>query len=144
MSTHQDRARGKPRSIDQHRRFFGVIRAAYHHWPESVSFQPDNEEHLRAWLLVKAKHRTIKTFHLPADASDSAALIPVVIATMLGKHAWAWSKGTDLFVCVPESIAFDKIGHNAFCVLNDDVDAVIRAETGLDPDKLLKEAEAAA
>ncbi len=144
MSTHQDRSRGKPRSIDQHRRFFGVIRAAYHHWPERVSFQPDNEEHLRAWLLVKAKHRTIKTFHLPADASDSAALIPVVIATMLGKHSWAWSKGTDLFVCVPESIAFDKIGHNAFCALNDDVDAVIRAETGLDPDRLLKEAEAAA
>lgn len=139
MSTHQDRARGKPRSIDQHRRFFGLIKAAFHHWPESVNFQPDNEEHLRAWLLVKAKHRTIKTFHLPTDASDSAALIPIVIATMTGKHSWAWSKGQDLYVCVPESIAFDKIGHQQFCALNDDVDEVIRVETGLDPEALLKE-----
>ncbi len=142
--TDRHRSRGKPRSTEQHRRFFALIKAAFQHWPERCNFQPDNEEHLRAYLLVRAKHRTIKTFHLPADASDSAALIPVVIATMLGKHAWAWSKGTDLFVCVPESIAFDKIGHAAFCALNDDVDAVIRAETGLDPDKLLKEAEAAA
>lgn len=133
----------KPRSIDQHRRFFGVIAAAFHHWPEACTFQPDNAEHLRAWLLVKAKHRTIKTFHLPGDASDSAALIPVVIATMLSKHSWAWAKGHDLFVCVPESIAFDKLGHQAFCALNDDVDAVLR-EIGLDPDQLLRETEAAA
>lgn len=134
----------KPRSIDQHRRFFAVMKAAFDHWPESYeAFQPDNPEHLRAWCLVKSKHRTIKTFHLPGDASDSAALVPIVIATMLGKHAWAWSKGPDLFVCVPESIAFDKLGHHAFCVLNDDVDAVLR-EVGLDPDQLLRETEAAA
>jgi hypothetical protein len=130
----------KPRSLDQHKRFFAVIAATFHHWPEShKAFQPDSAEHLRSWLLVKAKHRTIKTFHLQEDASDTAALIPIVIAMMTGKHSWAWSKGNDLYVCVAESIAFDKLGHQEFCKLNDDVDEVIRVETGLDPEALLRE-----
>ena len=133
-------AMSKPRSIDQHRRFFGLIAAAFHHWPESYKkFQPDSAEHLRAWLLVKAKRRTIKTFHMHDDASDTAALIPIVISMMTGKHSWAWAKGNDLYVCVPESIAFDKCTHAEFCKLNDDVDEVIRVETGLDPEALLRE-----
>lgn len=135
----------KPRSLNQHKRFFGLIDALFSSWPETYeAFCPDNRDHLRAWLLVKAKHRTIKTFHLPDDAGDAAALVPVVIATMLNKHSWAWSKGRELFVCVPESIAFDKLGHQAFCALNDDVDAIIRTELGIDPDQLLRETEAAA
>jgi hypothetical protein len=134
----------KPRSIDQHRRFFAVLAAVRQHWPESHRFQPDNAEHLRAWLLVRAGHHTVKTFHLSDDATEMASLIPVIIATMTGRHSWARSHGNELHVCVPESIAFDKIGHQAFCKLNDDVDEVIRAETGLDPERLIKETEAAA
>lgn len=134
----------KPRSVDQHRRFFAVMKAAFHHWPESHRFQADNEEHLRAWLLVRAGHHTVKTFYLNDDATETARLIPIVIATMTGKHSWCRSRGNELHVCVPQSIAFDKMEHQAFCKLNDDVDEVIRVETGLDPEKLLREAEAAA
>ena len=135
----------KPRSLPQHNRLFAVIRAVFHHWPEShKKFQPDSPEHLRAWLLVKSGHRIIKTFHLPEDASNVAALFPVAIMALTGGHSWAWSKGNDLFLCMAESIAFDKLGHNAFCALIDDIYSIIRAETGLDPDQLLKQTEAAA
>lgn len=134
----------KPRSVDQHRRFFGVMKAVFHHWPEDHPFRPDNAEHLRSWLLVRAGHHTVKTFYLNDDATETARLIPIVIATMTGKHSWCRSRGNELHVCVPQSIAFDKMEHAAFCKLNDDVDEVIRVETGLDPEKLLRETEAAA
>lgn len=134
----------KPRSTDQHRRFFAVLSAVFHHWPDGHKFQPDNAEHLRAWLLVRAGHHTVKTFYLNDDASELSRIIPIVTATMLGKHSWCRSRGNELHVCVPQSIAFDKMEHAAFCKLNDDVDEVIRVEAGLDPEKLLKETEAAA
>ena len=132
------------RSLAQHKRFFAVIAAAFNHWPESHRFQPDNEEHLRAWLLVRAGHHTVKTFYLNDDATETARVVPIVMAMMTGKHSWCRSRGNELHVCVPQSIAFDKMEHAAFCKLNDDVDEVIRVETGLDPEKLLRETEAAA
>jgi len=132
------------RSLAQHKRFFSVIAAAFNHWPESHNFQPDSSEHLRAWILCRAGHRTVTTFHLEDDAQTFAKVVPMIIATVLHKHAWCWSKGSDLFVCVPQSIAFDKMDHKAFCKVCDDVDEVIRVETGLDPEKLLRETEAAA
>jgi len=134
----------KPRSLEQHRRFFGVMAAVHQHWPEAHRFQPDNAEHLRAWLLVRAGHHTVKTFFLNDDASELAKVLPVITATMLGKYSWCRPRGNELHVCVPESIAFDKMEHQAFCKLNDAVYEVIRAETGLDPDQLLKQTEAAA
>lgn len=134
----------KPRSLDQHRRFFGMLAAVHSNWPESHRFQPDNAEHLRAWLLVRAGHHTVKTFHLNDDADELAKVLPVIVATMFSKYAWCRPRGNELHVCVPESIAFDKLEHAKFCKLNDDVDEIIRAETGLDPDELLRQTEAAA
>ena len=129
----------KPRSIDQHRRLFALIKAAHDHWPEAHSFQADNAEHMRAWLLVKAKHRTVKTFYLSEDASESARLIPFVIASMLGKYAWAWADGNTLRVCVPDTIAFDKCPHGLFCGICDAVADVILREAGLKSEDLLTE-----
>lgn len=136
----------KPRSPQQHRRFFALINAAFTHWPESFKkFQPDSSEHLRSWLLVKSGHRVIGTFYAPqSDAAGTfAAMIPVVVQTIYRKHVWAWDKDGAIYVCAPKSIAFAELGHNEFCALNDDVDAVLR-EIGLDPDQLLRETEAAA
>lgn len=134
----------KPRSIDQHRRFFGVMKAVFHHWPDDHPFRPSNAEHLRAWLTVRAGYHTVNTFVSTDDTTEMARMTPIVIATMTGKFSWCRPHGNELHVCVPQSIAFDKMEHQAFCKLNDDVDEVIRVETGLDPEKLLKETEAAA
>ena len=129
----------KPRSIDQHRRLFAVIAATFANWPERHPFQPQDAEHLRAWLLVKAKHSTVKTFYLDGDAEEYARVIPIITASMMGKHSWARAQGNALHVAVPESIAFDKLEHSKFCAINDTVDEIIRAETGLDPEALLTE-----
>lgn len=132
----------KPRSIDQHKRFFAVMAAIFHHWPSQHPFQPENAEHLRAWLLVKAKHCTIKTFYMNDDAEEYARLIPIITATMMGKHSWCKANGNELHVCVPMSIAIhgeNKVSHAEFCKINDDVDEIIRVETGHDPEQLLRE-----
>lgn len=135
----------RSRSTEQHRRFFGVIKATFDNWPEAHAFQPDSAEHLRAWLTVRAGHRTIKTFHVGgAEASELARLLPIVTLMMLNKYCWCKADGVSAVqVCVPESIAFDKLEHADFCKLNDEVAAVIESETGLRADDLLRASEAA-
>ena len=129
----------KPRSIDQHRRLFALIKAAHDHWPEAHIFQPDNAEHMRAWLLMKAKHRTVKEFYMDADASAVAQLIPFLVHSMLGKYVWSWSTGNNLRVCAPESIAFDRCPHGQFGPICDAVATVIERETGMRAEDLLRE-----
>ena len=142
MSTHESKQ--KARSYEQHKRFFAVIAATHHHWPDSHKFQPDSAEHLRAWLLVRAKHCVIKTFHMSDDAGEYARIIPIVMASMLGKHSWAKASGNELHVCVPQSIDYKSVSHQEFQAINDAVDEIIKAETGLDPETLLRETERAA
>lgn len=144
MSTHE--AKRKARSGEQHRRFFGLMSALHSHWPESHPFQPDSSEHLRAWLLVRAKHCVINTFEMESnnEAKHLAKIIPIITALMLKKHSWCRAKGNELHVCVPMSIAHDECGHNLFTSICADVDEIIKAETGLDPETLLRETERAA
>lgn len=133
----------KPRSIDQHRRFFGLVRACFDHWPESHEFQPDNEEHLRAYLLVKAKHRSIKEFVID-KADDVARLLPIVTAIMLHRYCWAWSIGDNqLMVCAPLTTNFNDMKHQDACKVYDAVDAYLLS-IGMDPEQILAEAEKAA
>lgn len=136
----------KPRSSIQHRRFFGLVSALYSHWPESNAFQPDSAEHLRAWLLVRAKHCVINTFPLESkkEAEHFAKILPIITSLMLKKHSWCRTKGNELLVCVPLSIAHGECSHALFTQVCTDVDAIIKAETGLDPETLLKENEKAA
>lgn len=135
----------KQRSLPQHRRFHGLVRACYHHWPESHTFQPDNEEHLRAYLLVKAGHRSIKEFYLADTAAneDVARLIPVVAAMMLHRYCWAWVDGEAIKVCAPLTTAFRDMKHEEACKVYDAVDQYLLS-IGMDPEQLLRETEAAA
>lgn len=129
----------KPRSIEQHRRFFGLVGAAYHQWPEKHAFKPINSEHLRAWLLCQAGHRVESRVDLSGDASETARVLPIITAALLRQYCWAESCGVTLYVTAAKSIAFDKLPHREFCKLCDEVADVIAAETGLDPEALLRE-----
>ncbi len=146
-----DPAKGKPRSLDQLRRFFGVLRAMKHHWPERAEFQPESEEHLRKWALVKAGHRD--TTDVPIEwAEDQPGLTKLVSIAVEGAVKAAGSFafirpdpcGGRVRVFSAKSIAFDKLDQSAFNKLNDEVEAVYRAETGLDPGEVLRQNERAA
>lgn len=146
-----DAEKGKPRSIEQHRRFFGLIRAMYHHWPETAEFQPETEEHLRKWVLVKAGYR--ETADIPvAWAEEQPALTRLaglaIESAIRATGTYAFVRpdlnGGRVRVFRARSIAFDKMGQAEFNRLNDDVEAVLREETGLDPVEVLREQECAA
>ncbi len=143
--------KGKPRSLDQLRRFFGVLRAMKMHWPETAEFQPEDEEHLRKWALIKAGHR--KTTDIPvAWAEDQPSLTKLAAIAIEGaiKAAGAYAfirphpDGGMVRVFSAKSIAFGALGQADFNRLNDDVEEVYRAETGLDPEEVLKQTERSA
>lgn len=143
--------KGKPRSLDQLRRFFAVLRAMYSHWPETADFQPESEEHLRKWALIKAGHR--ETTDVPVSfAEDQPGLTKLAAIAIEGalKAAGAYAfirphpDGGLVRVFKAKSIAFDKLDQSAFNRLNDDVETVYASETGLDPQEVLKQSERAA
>jgi hypothetical protein len=130
----------KPRSLPQHNRFFALIAATYNHWPEGKNFRPQNAEHLRAWLLVKAGHFVVNTFDCGEKAEALAVMIPVITATMLKKHSWAKSDGNLLHVCVPMSIDFNTVSQADFAKLCGDVEDVIVSYTGLQIADIMRQA----
>jgi hypothetical protein len=136
---------GKPRSIDQHRRFFGLMRALLHHWPETHPRQFADEHELRTWLTMKAGHREVAA-HIPLTGVPREKVAVIVEAALraAGTYALPILHGDALVIFKPKSIKFSKLSHLDFCGLSDAVDVVIRQETGLEPDVVLKETEAAA
>jgi hypothetical protein len=137
------------RSPEDHRRFFGVIRAAFHHWPEAHEFQPDSEEHLRKWLLIKAGYRDVTT--IPVEYADAQpAMLQLVVLTVeaamkaAGGYAFVRPHGVGLAIFAAKSIKWDTLSQKKFNIVRDAVESVIKAETGLEPDDILKETERAA
>lgn len=138
-----------PRSPADHRRFFGVIRAAFHHWPEAHDFQPDSDQHLRKWLLCRAGYRDVTT--IPCEfAEHEPAVLKLVALAAEGAvkaakgHAFIRPHGAGIAVFSAKSIKWDELDQKAFGKVREAVEEVIRAEIGIDPDQLLKEAETAA
>ena len=146
-----DPAKGAPRSLAQMRRFFGVLRAMQSHWPESAEFQPESEEHLRKYVLVKAGHRDATDIPVPY-AEDQPSVTKLVAISVEGavRAAGAFAfirphpRGGMVRVFRAKSIAFDKLEQAEFNKLNDEVEAIYKAETGLDADELLQQTESAA
>jgi hypothetical protein len=124
-----------------------MIRAAFQHWPESAERQVSSTEELRAYLQMKASadYREIAaTIPIVGMQKDRAMFLAEASIRAAGSYAMPVLHGDTLVIFRPKSIAFSKMGHSDFCKLNDEVAAVIEAETGLAADALLKETERAA
>lgn len=137
----------KPRSVPQHRRYFAAIKAMFHHWPDGHDFTPDSPEHLRAWLQIKAGYREVHELDVDLDdakAIAAAAMIASVAMRQAGTYGFIRLHKGRLVLFLSKSIAFDKLSHKAFCELDNAVADVFKAETGLDPEQVLQETEAAA
>jgi hypothetical protein len=133
-----------PRSYQQHKRYFAVIRAAFFHWPETHERQFANETALRKWLQMKAKHFTTKAMNMYGLSPKRAQLFAQELLDNSAPYSEAVLEGTRVIIMTPESINYDTLGHKEFCRLNDAVDEIIKAETGLNPEQMLKETERAA
>lgn len=138
---------GKSRSTADHRRFFAVIRAAFQNWPENHEFQPDDAEHLRAWLLCRAGYRDVTTIPVPSDMPPSVVRL-ITLATEASIKA-AKSKGAAVHAFVrpgehavavfsAKSIDFNTLDQREFGRVRDAVEAVIAAELHVTAADLLR------
>lgn len=133
-------ANGKPRSYEQHKRFFALVRQAYLHWPESHQEQFSNEEDCRKYLTMKAGWRDIASkVTLTGIREDKAILLATAVLSGLPKNIGArpvLHKG-QLIVWVPRSISYASMPHLEFCALSDAVAEVIEAETGIKIEEMM-------
>lgn len=101
----------KPRSIDQHRRFYAVIRAVYQHWPESHDVNFSSETECRKWLTMKAGWREVAArIPLVGVKPDMAVMLATSAMRAAGAHCVAVHHKNDLVIWKPQSIRFDKMG----------------------------------
>lgn len=134
---------GKPRSYEQHKRFFAMCRQAYLHWPETHDEQFSNETDCRKYLTMKAGWRDIASkVTLTGIREDKAILLATAVLSGLPKDLYARPvlHNGQLIVWVPRSIAYATMPHLEFCALSDAVSEVIEAETGIKVEDMLKEA----
>lgn len=127
----EPRKKGKPRSVQHHRRYFAVVRAAHSHWPESHRFQPASEEHLRKWLQAKSGHHEITTLDTADMTREQAVVALAGVIAKAAPYHFVSASGAKLHVIQSRSIDFDTLPHLAACALFDAVADVIEAETGL-------------
>ena len=141
------RADSPARSVPQLRRYFAMIAAVFHHWPETHPRQFEDSEALRYWLQAKAgpAWRTV-TARIPVTGMNRTRALMLCEAALAagGSRAIPVEHGRDIVIVVPKSIKFSRMRHLDFCALNDAVSDVIRAETGMDPETVLNEHERAA
>lgn len=135
----------KPRSIEQHRRFWAVMNAAFHHWPETHEQQFATMNDLRHWLTMKAGWRE-EVLRIPISGMkmEQAKMIAEAAIRAAGGNAWPVAHKGSLVIFKPKSIAFMKMPHLEFCALNDAVGAVIKFEMQITADELLEQTARAA
>lgn len=135
----------KPRSVEQNRRFWAVMHAAFHHWPELHEHQFSTMNDLRHWLTMKAGWREeVARIPIAGMKIEQAKMIAEAAIRAAGGNAWPVAHKGSLVIFKPKSIAFMKMPHLEFCALNDAVDAVIKSEMQITADELLEQMARAA
>jgi len=127
-------AEPKRRSIADHRRLFALIRNAFDNWPERHEFQPDNAEHLRAWLVCKAGWRMTTAYDLGAKADPDVVALALQAGIKAAKGIGFVTVHNRLVAVVtPKSMDFRSMAQAEFGHLRDAISDVIEAETGIKP-----------
>ncbi len=132
---------GKPRSVEQIRRYFAMLKIAWTNWPETHAQQFASADEMRAWLQMKAGAREVGAqIPLSGMSKERAMLLAEAAIRGAGSFAWPVIHGDVLVIFRPKSISFAKMAHADFCRLSDDVQAVIADETGINLDDLMRAA----
>jgi hypothetical protein len=121
------------RSQAAHNHLFAVISEAFKQWPESAEFQPEDAEHLRSYLLVKAKH--YDKLDVRCKNSDAISLRmqldAVIRAFCDGKpplmHVYPW--GIRIFK--PRSISYAAADRKIFNAVSETVFQIIEDAIGV-------------
>lgn len=149
----------KQRSLEDHRRFFALIRAAYDQWPEMHEFQPMSEEHLRAYLLCKVRYHEVEMIDIGTEIfagldMETRRLVDMVVqsavhrsieaATRKAGFAFDRPHGSGIAIFRPRSIDWHTLDQAQFNALRDAVETEIEAVIGRKAGELLDESRRAA
>jgi len=124
----------KPRRPKHHRWFFLVVKNYFDNWPTAHAFQPDNEEHLRAWATCKAGHRDIfgeRLSHTDRDIHRMADFVEKAILRSRKAYSFITIFNGSLVMLTPKSIAFDALDQEAFSPIADGILSVLETESGI-------------
>jgi hypothetical protein len=132
------------RSLKHHRAFFGFNAHVFKHWPENAAhegdpFQPTDEEHLRAWLLTRAKHQQPRHVFPLSSKREAATIMNFLNFEMAadrarGVYGWPTIAEGGLTIIRPASIAWDKCSQRKFNEVCRNVFQVVYDVTGIDFD----------
>lgn len=136
----------KARSLPDHRRTFGLIRAAFLNWPEGHPFQPNCEEHLRAWTLVEAGYCNVEFIPYPEECNDQSvqALFRLAIEATHAAHSRARAftflrvSAGGVEVRWARSLSFKTISQREFAPIREAVEQILELALGVPADQLLR------
>jgi hypothetical protein len=125
----------KPRRHKHHKFYFATLGNYFDNWPEAHPFQPDNEEHLRAWATVKAGHRDLlgeRLDHGPGDVVAMAGFVSRCLERQR-KHGYGFITihNGSLVFATPRSIAYDALDEAEFAPIAAQILGVLEQESGL-------------
>lgn len=135
------------RSHRHHRFYFKAIDCALLQWPESHAFQPDNADHLRAWLQVRIGHHDMICQENDGDLLTMADFAGKVLdKARTSKSSGFIETGPDntLIVKFPRSINWSQVTQAQFQPIAQKVFDLIEAEIGVPVEQLVFETERAA
>lgn len=123
------------RSKSHHGLYFSAIKSAYENWPEQYDFQPENSEHLRAWLQCKAggKWRNVKTIPVNENTKHLKDILVSALAVMPG-FSFVIEGRSAIHIITPKSIAFEKMSREEFNEISDAVSHILEEITGISLD----------
>ena len=131
----------RQRSDASHRLFFAVIAEAFKQWPETASFQPEDAEHLRAYLLCKAKHcDTLDVRCRNPDAISLQTQLYAIVKATSGKPPLMGAYHWGVRIWWPRSIAYAKCDRKTFNAVSDKVYEIIETVLQTDIQTLKREA----
>lgn len=122
-----------------------MIRKVYHSWPENHEHAFSSSEELRAYLQMKAGHKEmVADIPLSGVPKERVKIIVEAAIRATGSYAFPVVHRERLIIFKPKSIAFDRLSHAQAVGLFNEVEAVIKAEAGIDPEQLMQSEEHAA
>lgn len=130
----------QPRSNPHNNFFFAFLREVFEAWPSTHAFQPrDYQDHLRAWLLVRAGFMESIEVDWPENkmqAVQAATMLKAVVARFSkGKPFWVKIVGLKVVAAWPLSIAFENMDEEEFKRVTTIIFSVVYAECGVDVDE---------
>jgi hypothetical protein len=125
-----------PRNYERHKALFGMLKPAFYYWPdpEVEPFRPNDAEHLRAWLLVKAGWRESEDLRISGTSSKYATIMAMAFLNRKReKTAVHFEEMKDgIRVYWPKSVAYTKCSEDQFRRVLTNVTEIVEEIIGVD------------